>query len=77
MWLMDSPWPVITILAAYLYFVLKIGPEFMKYRRPMNIDRVVMVYNIIQVLFSLYIVREVIIIFKYKQYIYNTLGFYY
>uniref|UniRef100_A0A2S2QWI8 Elongation of very long chain fatty acids protein n=1 Tax=Sipha flava TaxID=143950 RepID=A0A2S2QWI8_9HEMI len=58
MWLMDSPWPVITILAAYLYFVLKIGPEFMKYRRPMNIDRVVMVYNIIQVLFSLYIVRE-------------------
>lgn len=60
MWLMDSPWPVLIILSAYLYFVLKAGPKFMEKRKPMNIDRLVMVYNVIQVLYSLYIVEEVI-----------------
>jgi len=57
---MDSPWPVMIILAAYLYFVLKAGPKFMKYRSPLKIDRIVMVYNVVQVLFSAYLVKEVI-----------------
>jgi len=58
LWLMGSPWPVFIILAAYLYFVLKAGPEFMKSRGPLNIDRIVMVYNISQILISLYIVKK-------------------
>ncbi|VVC42058.1 ELO family [Cinara cedri] len=57
-WLMGSPWPVFIILIAYLYFVLKAGPEFMKSRKAINIDRIVMVYNVVQVLFSLYILKE-------------------
>lgn len=64
MWLMSSPWPVLIILLAYLYFVLKAGPKFMKYRGPMNIDRFVMMYDVVQVLFSMFIVKEVIIIKK-------------
>lgn len=56
---MGSIWPTVIILIAYLYFVLKIGPEFMKYRSPMNIDNIVMAYNVIQVLFSLYAIKEV------------------
>lgn len=56
---MGSIWPTVIILIAYLYFVLKIGPEFMKYRNPMNIDNIVMVYNVIQVLYSLYTIKEV------------------
>lgn len=59
LWLMGSIWPVTIILASYLYFVLKIGPEIMKYRNPFNIDRIVMVYNALQVVFSAYLVREV------------------
>jgi len=59
-WLMDSPWPVVIILIAYLYFVLSAGPKFMKYRSPLKIDRIVMVYNVVQVLFSAYLVKEVI-----------------
>lgn len=55
---MDSPVPILFIIVAYLYFVLKAGPEFMKFRNPIKIDRIVMIYNIIQVLFSLYIVKE-------------------
>lgn len=57
---MDSPWPVLFILFAYLYFVLKAGPKFMKNRNPMNIDRLVMVYDIVQVLCSFFVVEEVI-----------------
>lgn len=59
-WLMDSPWPVVIILTAYLYFVLNAGPKFMKYRGPLKIDRIVMVYNVVQVLCSAYLVKEVI-----------------
>lgn len=56
---MGSIWPVTFIVIVYLYFVLKIGPEFMKYRDPYNIDRIVLVYNAVQVLFSIYLVKEV------------------
>lgn len=57
---MDSPWPVVIILVAYLYFVLKAGPKFMKYRSPLKIDSIVMVYNVVQVVVSAYLVKEVI-----------------
>jgi len=58
---MDSPLPVVMIIAFYLYFVLKAGPEYMKFRNPMQIDNFVMIYDVIQVFFSLYLVKEVII----------------
>ncbi|KAL5243516.1 hypothetical protein ACI65C_010926 [Semiaphis heraclei] len=58
LWFMGSIWPITIIVTSYLYFVLKIGPEFMKYRNPYNIDRIVMIYNAVQVVFSLYLVKE-------------------
>lgn len=59
LWCMGSIWPITIVIVIYLYFVLKIGPEFMKYRNPMKIDRIVAAYNAVQVLFSLYLVEEV------------------
>lgn len=59
LWFMGSIWPVSIVVVMYLYFVLKLGPEFMKYRNPFNIDRIVMIYNAVQVVFSLYLVKEV------------------
>lgn len=56
---MGSIWPITIVVVSYLFFVLKIGPEFMKYRNPMKIDRIVTIYNVVQVLFSLYLVEEV------------------
>lgn len=56
---MGSIWPTVIIVFAYLYFVLKIGPELMRFRNPINIDRIVLVYNAVQVIFSLYLVKEV------------------
>lgn len=56
---MGSILPVMVVIVFYLAFIFKIGPEFMRYRRPLKIDRVVMVYNVVQVLFSIYLVTEV------------------
>ncbi|KAE9526166.1 hypothetical protein AGLY_013797 [Aphis glycines] len=58
LWFMGSIWPVTIVVVMYLYFVLKLGPEFMRYRNPFNIDRIVMIYNAVQVVFSLYLVKE-------------------
>lgn len=58
-WLLGSIIPVTTILVVYLAFVLKIGPEFMRFRKPLNINRVVTIYNVVQILFSSYLLKEV------------------
>lgn len=58
-WLMGTILPVTIIIVFYLAFVLKIGPDVMKFRRPLNIDRVVIAYNAVQVIFSMYLVTEV------------------
>lgn len=58
-WLMGSIVPVTIILVVYLAFVLKIGPDLMMFRRPLNIDRYVIVYNVVQILYSIYLVKEV------------------
>jgi len=56
---MGSILPVTVVIVSYLAFIFKIGPEFMRYRRPLKIDVVVMVYNAVQVLFSIYLVTKV------------------
>ncbi|VVC42056.1 ELO family, conserved site,ELO family [Cinara cedri] len=58
LWFMGSIWPVTITLVLYLSFVLKIGPELMKSRKPLNVDIYIKIYNIIQILFSLYLLRE-------------------
>lgn len=57
--LMSSPIPVIGIVAAYLMFVIKLGPDFMKDRKPLNIKPIIMLYNLYQTLFNFYIVSKV------------------
>lgn len=54
-----SPVPGITILGTYLYFVLSWGPKYMANRKPFKLERLLIVYNLIQVLVSLYIFIEV------------------
>lgn len=56
---MGSILPVTILIAFYLAFVLKIGPDLMRFRKPLNIDRIVIIYNAAQVLFSMYLVAEV------------------
>lgn len=51
--LMNSVWPISSIVAFYLYFVLKLGPQFMENRKPVDLKLVLILYNAVQVVYSL------------------------
>ncbi|XP_052122254.1 elongation of very long chain fatty acids protein 1 isoform X3 [Frankliniella occidentalis] len=53
-----SPLPVLAIVGAYLYFSLSYGPRFMKNRQPFKLERVMLVYNAVQVVWCAYLVEE-------------------
>lgn len=57
--LMKDPINTTMILAAYLAFVLKIGPAFMKNRPAMELRKSMIVYNGVQVLFSVFLIWKV------------------
>lgn len=47
-----GPWTVVAIVAFYLYFVLNLGPAFVKNRKPFEIRRFTFVYNVCMVIFN-------------------------
>lgn len=53
--LMKSPLPIFGILAAYLYFVLRAGPRMMQNRKPMDLKWILILYNGIQVVYSIWL----------------------
>lgn len=57
--LMSSPGPVVAVVMVYLVFVLKIGPEYMKNRKPMDLKRIMVLYNAFQVCYSIWMCRTV------------------
>jgi elongation of very long chain fatty acids protein 7 len=57
--LIRSPFPGLTIIALYLYFVNVAGPRFMKDRKPFTMKKTLIVYNFLQVLVSVYLFVEV------------------
>lgn len=50
-----TPYPVFTILVVYLVFVLKAGPQLMNNKSPYVLKTLMRAYNIVQVLYNLYI----------------------
>lgn len=55
LFMLRSPWPVVAILVAYLYFVNGKGQSWMKDRKPFELNTVINVYNLLQVICNLYI----------------------
>ncbi|KAJ6637426.1 Elongation of very long chain fatty acids protein [Pseudolycoriella hygida] len=56
--LMSNPFPTIAILTVYLYFILKWGPNYMKDRKPFNLDTLMIVYNVIQIIACCLLLRQ-------------------
>jgi GNS1/SUR4 family len=55
-WLfMSNPFKPVTIIAVYLFVVLKWGPKFMENRQPFKLDLLIKCYNLLQVAFCAYI----------------------
>lgn len=57
--MMSNPFMMFGILAAYLYFTLKWGPNFMKNRKPFDLSNILIIYNIIQIIFCARLVLQV------------------
>lgn len=56
---MSSPFPTLLLCASYIYFVKSLGPRLMKNRAPFELRKTIIAYNVIQVVFSIWIVYKV------------------
>lgn len=56
-WLIvNTPFPILTIIALYLYLSTNFGPKCMQTRQPFNLKYVIAFYNLFQVVGNLYLV---------------------
>jgi hypothetical protein len=51
--------PLFTILITYLYFCNSTGPRWMKDRKPFDLKYVLIAYNALQVVVSIWLLNEV------------------
>lgn len=56
---MDNPLPTLGMVAAYIAWVMVIGPLYMNNRKPMDLRNTIIYYNAGQVLLSGYMFYEV------------------
>lgn len=53
---MGSPVPILLLITSYLLFVLRVGPWWMKNRPPYNVEKPMMLYNMVQMAINSYFV---------------------
>lgn len=56
--MMSSPFPTIFICLFYAYFVKVLGPKLMENRKPFNLRKVMLFYNLFQVILSTWLFYE-------------------
>jgi hypothetical protein len=57
--LMSSPFPTLAICLGYVYVVKFLGPRLMENRKPMELRKILVYYNLFQILFSMWLFLEV------------------
>lgn len=57
------------VIAAYLFTVLKWGPEYMKNRKPYDLRAVMLTYNAVQVIFNVLLCIFVSYIYIFQEFI--------
>lgn len=57
--MMSSPIPTLLICVFYAYFSTVLGPRLMENRKPFNLRKVLIIYNLLQTIFSAWIFYEV------------------
>ncbi|XP_043687007.1 elongation of very long chain fatty acids protein AAEL008004-like isoform X4 [Vespula pensylvanica] len=58
--LMRSPFPTLFICLTYIYIVKVLGPKLMENRKPFQLTNVLIVYNLLQVIFSAWLFYEMV-----------------
>ncbi|XP_076642517.1 very long chain fatty acid elongase AAEL008004 [Halictus rubicundus] len=59
--MMSSPFPTLAIVMSYVYFVKVLGPKLMENRKPFDLRRVMIFYNLFQVIFSTWLFHESVV----------------
>lgn len=57
--MMSSPFPTVAICLSYAFLSKFLGPKLMENRKPFNLRRTLIIYNLVQTLFSTWIFYEV------------------
>lgn len=57
--MMSSPFPTLAVCLFYAYFVKVLGPKLMENRKPFDLRWFMILYNLLQVLFSGWLFHEV------------------
>lgn len=52
--LVRTPYPVAIVLTTYLLVVFKVGPYFMRNRKPLELETAMRIYNVFQMLINAY-----------------------
>lgn len=65
LFMMSSPVNPVLLLAAYLYFIYKLGPRLMANRRPFDLRIIIILYNFAQMLVNCFIVYEAVKVILY------------
>lgn len=71
--LMSSPFPVLGIIIFYIYFIRSLGPHLMYNQKPFKLDKILILYNAVQVVLNAYLVKEVCSIYHSFNSILNDL----
>ncbi|XP_076686844.1 very long chain fatty acid elongase AAEL008004 isoform X7 [Andrena cerasifolii] len=58
--MMSSPFPTLFICLAYVYVVKVLGPKIMENRKPFQLKNALVVYNMLQMLFSAWLFYEMV-----------------
>ncbi|XP_043786620.1 elongation of very long chain fatty acids protein-like [Apis laboriosa] len=60
--LIESPWGCLGIILFYLYFVHELGPNIMAKRKPFNLDRILQIYNLIQIVLCAFVFYKALVL---------------
>lgn len=64
--LFDNPPLIALLIAIYLYVVLKLGPDYMKSRKPYKLQLLIRIFNLVQVVSNVYFVSNMTYYAAYK-----------
>ncbi|XP_072758486.1 very long chain fatty acid elongase 7 [Anoplolepis gracilipes] len=53
--MIGSPLPGLALLGFYIYFVYNLGPRLMSKRQPFQLNRILQIYNLLQIIINAYI----------------------
>ncbi|XP_076240636.1 very long chain fatty acid elongase 7 [Calliopsis andreniformis] len=69
--LMSSPWACLGLVGFYLYFVQELGPNIMAKRKPFKLDKVMQIYNALQIIICSFVFYKALALAWLKDYKFN------